>query len=150
MLGGAFAFFLAGGRTLRRSCLDFGSGVGFGVLLQEVERRGFFGGELGGFRNVLDRSGDRHFRQQLNAAVVLETGSGGGESAPDDFFLEAAQIVHLAGNRSFGEDASGLLEAGGGDERVGRKRRLGDTKEQRAARSGTSTVGDDAIVLFAE
>ena len=47
---------LASGRKnpAGRAGLAFGGGVGFGVLLQEVEGRGFFGGELGGFRNILD------------------------------------------------------------------------------------------------
>ena len=143
-------WFLVRLRTGQKGALAFGGSVRFGVLLEEVERGRFFGGELGGFRNVLDRSGNRHLRQQLNAAVVLESRSGGDEPAHDDVFFEAAQIVHLAGHRGFGEDAGGLLEAGGGDERVGRKRSLGDAQEQRAARSGTATVGDDAIVLFAE
>jgi hypothetical protein len=37
-------------------------GVGFGVFLEEVESGRFFGGELSGFRNFLDRSGNGHFR----------------------------------------------------------------------------------------
>src|SRR5713226_4784085 len=130
--------------------LAFGGGVGFRVLLQEVERRSFFGSKLGGFGNFLDRSGCGHFRQQLDAAVVLETRASGNEAAHDDVFLEAAEIVHLAGDRRFGEDAGGLLEAGGGDERVGRERRLGYAEEQRASRCGTATVSDYAVVLFAE
>src|SRR6267378_559615 len=98
--------------------LAFGSGVGFRILLQEVQRSGFFGGKLGGFRNFLDRSGSGHFRQQLNAAVVLEARTSRDEPAHDDVFLQAAEVVHLAGDCSFGENASGFLEARRGDERV--------------------------------
>src|SRR6266404_725076 len=130
--------------------LAFGSGVGFRIFLQEVERSGFFGRKLGHLGNFLDRSRSGHFRQQLNAAVVLEARSSGNETAPDDVFFQAAEVIHLAGNRRFRKDAGGLLEAGGGDERVRRERRLGDTKEQRAARCGAATVSDHAIVLFAE
>src|SRR5207302_4925267 len=94
--------------------------------------------------------GSGHFRQQLNAAVVLETRSSGDEAAHDDVFLEATEIVHLVGNRCFREDAGGLLEAGSRDERVRRERRLGDAKEQRTSRCGAATVSEYAIVLFAE
>src|SRR5882762_9730399 len=130
--------------------LAFGSGVGFRILLQEIQRCGFFGGKLGGFRNFLDRSGSGHFRQQLNAAVVLEARSSGNEAAHDDVFFQAAEVVHLPGDCRFGEDAGGLLEAGGGDERVSRERRLGDTEKQRPSRCRASTVLDHIVVLFAE
>src|ERR1700730_2891623 len=112
----------------------FGGGVSFRVFLQKVERGSFFSRKLGGFWNILDRSGSGHFRQQLNAAVVLETRSGRDEAAHDDVFLQATEIIHLASHRCFREDASSLLEAGRGDERVGRERRLGDAKEQRTSR----------------
>src|SRR6266446_5358228 len=95
--------------------LAFRSGVGFRVFLQEVERSGFFRRKLGSFGNFLDRSGCGHFRQQLNAAVVLETRSSGNQTAHDDVFLKAAEIVYLAGDRCFREDAGSLLEARGGD-----------------------------------
>src|SRR5437762_1018447 len=132
----------------------FGGGVGFGgfvgVFAHEVESGRFFCGKLCGFRDVFDRRGGGHFRQQLQAAVVLETRTGRDETAHDDVFLEAAEIVHLAGDSRFGEDASRLLEAGGGDERIGRERSLGDAKEERTARCGAHTFADDAIVFLAE
>src|SRR4029077_6606326 len=102
------------------------------------------------FRNLLDGSRSGHFREQLNAAVVFEARARGDEAAHDDVFLEAAEIVHLAGDGRFGEDAGSLLEARGGDERIGRERCLGDAKEERTARSGAAAVGDNAIVLLAE
>src|SRR6267143_586991 len=133
----------AGGLTL---C----GGVRLGVLLEEVERSRFFGGDLGGFRNLLDGSRGGHFRQQLNAAVVLEARTSGDEPAHDDVFLEAAKIVHLAGDGRFGEDAGGLLETRCGDERISRERGLGDAKEERTARCGAAAIGDNAIVFLAE
>src|SRR5580700_870026 len=128
----------------------FGNGVRFAVLVEEVERGSFFRGELGGFGNFLLWNRRRHFRQQLNAAVVLESSARRDKAAHDDVLLEAAQIVNLSSNGRFGKDAGGLLEARGGDERVGRERGLGDTKEQRTSGCGTATLGDDAVVLFAE
>src|SRR5499427_8839037 len=81
---------------------------------------------------------------------MLETGASRNQAAHDDVFLEAAEIVHLAGNGSFGEHTRGLLEAGGGDERVGRERRLGDAQEQRTARGRPATAFDGFIVFLAE
>src|SRR6266705_4849798 len=63
-----------------KGALAFGGGVQLGVLLEEVERGRFFCSELGGFRNLLHGSRGRHFRQQLNAAVVLEARTGGDEA----------------------------------------------------------------------
>src|SRR5437879_11463333 len=133
-----------------KGALAFGSSVRFGILLEEVGRGRFFCGELGGFRNFLHRSRSGHFRQQLNAAVVLEARTGRDEAAHDDVFLEAPEIIHLAGDGRFREDAGGLLETRGGDERIGRERRLGDTEEERTARCGAAAIGDDAIVFLAE
>src|SRR6266446_10487213 len=107
---------LTGPKPGQRGGLALGSGVCLGVLLEEVERGRFFGSELGGFRNLLHGSRGWHFRQQLNAAVVLEARTGGDEAAHDDVFLEAAEIVHLAGDGSFRKDAGSLLEARGRDE----------------------------------
>src|SRR6266436_6024986 len=143
-------FFLSRLRTGQKGALAFGGSVRFGVLLEEVERGRLFRGELGGFRNLFHGSRGGHFRQQLNAAVVLKARTGGDEAAHDDVFLEASEIVHLAGDGRFREDAGGLLEARGGDERIGRERRLGDTEEERTARCGAAAIGDDAIVFLAE
>src|SRR5690242_7714507 len=141
---------VTGFKASRHAVLTFGGGVRLGVLLEEVERGRFFGRKLGSLRNLLDGSRSGHFRKQLNAAIVLEARASGNEAAHDDIFLEAAEIVHLAGDGRFREDAGGLLEARGGDERIGRERRLGDTKEQWTARCRTATIGDDAIVFLAE
>src|SRR5689334_17773199 len=132
--------------------LDFGGHVGIAVgsLFEELDRGGFLRGKFGGFGNVLDWSRRRHFRQQLNAAVMLETRTGRDEAAHDDVFFQAAQVIDLAGNGGFGEYARGFLEARGRDERVGRERRLGDTEEERTTRRRAASILDHLIVLFAE
>src|SRR5262245_48480617 len=81
---------------------------------------------------------------------MFESCTGGNETAHDDVFLQAAEIVHLTGHGSFGEDAGGLLEAGRGDERVGRKRGLGDAKQERTARCRTAALLDDIVIFLAE
>src|SRR6516164_2305598 len=128
------------------------SGFLFGVLAaQEVQPGGLVcGRKFRGFRQFLDRGRSGHFREQLDAAVVLESGARRNQSAHDHVFLQAAQVVHLPGHSRFREYARGLLEASRGDERVGRKRRLGDAKEQRAAGSRTPTCRDHPIVFLAE
>src|SRR5207302_7825722 len=73
----------------KKAGLALRSSVCFRVLLKKVERGRFFSGELGGFRNLLHGSGSGHFRQQLNAAVVLEPRAGGDEAAHNDVFLGA-------------------------------------------------------------
>src|SRR5260221_2335005 len=108
--------------------------VGFGVLLEEVEGRRFFGGELSGFRNFLDRSGNGHSRQQLNAAVVLKTRTGGDKTAQGDVFLQAPQGVHTARGGRLGKEAGGLRGAGGGEKRDRPKRRLWDAQEKGGTR----------------
>src|SRR5712664_620902 len=130
--------------------LAFGSSVCFRVLLEEVKCGRLLGGKLGSFRNLVDGRGRRHFRQQLNAAVMLEPRPRGNKAAHDDVFLEAAEVIDLAGDRGFCEDARGLLEACGGNERVGRERRLGDTEQQRTARCRAAAVLDDLIVFLTE
>src|SRR5205085_7574706 len=75
----------------REARLALGGGVGFGVFLEEVERSRFFSGELGSFRNFVDRSRSGHFRQQLNVAVMLEARAGRNEPAHDDVFLERSE-----------------------------------------------------------
>jgi len=65
------------------------------------------------------------------------------------FFLEAAEIVHLAGDGRFGEDAGGFLEA---------RAEMNESVESEAlvmprratARCGAAAIGDNAIVFLAE
>src|SRR5215831_20233040 len=87
----------AAGATL---VLAFGGGVGFGFVVlaaEEFEAGGIVDGEFGSFGQLFDRSRNGHFGQQLNAAIVLETGTGRDEAAHDDVFLQSAEVVHLAG-----------------------------------------------------
>ncbi len=142
---------LAGGELVLALRGGVGFSIGFLAATEEVEAGGLVrSGEFCRFRKLFDGSRRRHFGKQLNAAVVFETGAGGDEPAHDDVFLEAAEIVDLAGNGGFGQDSRGLLEAGGGDKGIGRERGFGDTEEQRAPGSGAATLGDHAVVLFAE
>src|SRR5215471_554883 len=123
-----------------------------GILVaKEVEAGSIVGSrKFGGFGKLLNRSRSGHFRKQLEAAVVFQASASRDETAHDDVFLEAPEVVHLAGNCGFGKDARGLLEARGRDEGIGRERGLGDAEEQRASSSGTATFGDDAVVLLTE
>jgi hypothetical protein len=53
-------------------------------------------------------------------------------------------------NGSFGQHARCLLEGGGGNERVGGERSLGDTKQQRASSGRFATIRDCTLVLLVE
>src|SRR4051812_48974048 len=75
------------------------------------------------------RTGDRLGRLDLEAAVATET-RGRRDQLPDDHvLLEAEQAIRLALERRVREDLGGLLERGGRQERVGRKRGLGDAED---------------------
>src|SRR6056297_3027490 len=63
--------------------------------------------------------------------MMREAGTGRDQAPDDDVLLQPPQIVLQAPHRGLGEDASGLLEGGGGDERLGGQRRLGDAEQQR-------------------
>src|SRR5271166_809698 len=138
---------------MERLVLAFGGGVGFRLVVfasQELQTRGIVGREFGGFGKFFDGSWRRHLGEELDTAVVLQAGARGNETAHDDVFLEAAEVVHLPGHGSFGKHASGFLEAGRRYKGVGRERRFGDTEEEWTPGSGTAAFGDDAVVLFAE
>src|SRR5271170_353215 len=117
------------------------------ILAQEIQRCRFFRCKLRlhGLRLFL-----RDFGKELNVAVALQTGARGNQPAHDHVFLQAAQVIHLPGNRRFGKHTGGLLEAGRGDERIRGQRRLGDAEEQRTPGRRPPAIADDAIVLFAE
>src|SRR5215472_8724310 len=91
-----------------------------------------------------------HLWREANVAVVLHAGSGRDEAADDDVLLQAAQMIDGSLDGSLGQHTRGLLEGGGGDERIGRQRSLRDAEEQRAAGCRTSTFLDHALVLFGE
>src|ERR1700739_1725023 len=72
-----------------------------------------------------------HLGREADVAGVLPGGSGRDEASDNDVLFQAAQVIDLAVDAGFGEDARGLLERRGGDEGVGGERRLGDSEEQR-------------------
>src|SRR5271163_2673546 len=83
------------------------------ILAQEIQRCRFFRRKL---RLHVLRLFLRDLGKELNVAVTLQTGARGNQPAHDHVFLQAAQVIHLPGNRRFGENARRLLEAGRGDE----------------------------------
>ena len=96
-----------------------------GVVIIRVQRLGAEG--VAGFHD-------------LDPTVTVEAGAGGDEVAHDDVFLEPAQVVHLAQGRRFREDAGGVLERGGGDERIRLQRRLGNAEQHRQALGGLAAL----------
>src|SRR5260370_22391132 len=58
--------------------------------------------------------------------------------------------MRVAGGGGLGGTGWGKVEVGGGDERMGRKGRVGDAKEKRTAGGGAAAIGDDAVVFLAE
>ena len=58
-----------------------------------------------------------------------QAGTGRDQTADDDVFLQAAQVVAGAADGSFGQHAGGFLERGRRDERLGRQRGLGDAQQ---------------------
>src|SRR3989338_8452971 len=60
--------------------------------------------------------------------MMRESGAGRDQAADDHVFLQATQPVDLAGDGRLGEYPRGLLERRRRDERLGRKRSLGDAQ----------------------
>ena len=87
---------------------------------------------------------------ELDVLVQREAGAGGDEVAHDDVLLEAAEIIHAAEGRGFGQDASGVLEARGGDEAVGFQRGLGDAEQDGDGLGGLAALGFDEFVLISK
>src|ERR1039457_945726 len=71
----------------------------------------------------------RHF----DLAVILPARARRHQPAHDHVLLQPAQVVHLAVDGGFGEHARGLLEGRRRNERIGRKRCLGDAQQYRLA-----------------
>src|SRR5579883_1581626 len=88
--------------------------------------------------------------RDLYLAVILHAGAGRNQAAHDHVLLQAAQVVHLAVDRSFGEYARRLLEGGRRDERIRRQRRLRDTQQLRLALRRTSAGFERLVVFHAE
>src|SRR5579871_3976544 len=91
-----------------------------------------------------------HLWREAHVAVVLHAGSGRDKASDNDVLFQAAQVIDLAVNASFGEHSRGLLERRGGDERVGRKRSLRDPEEQRPPSGRLAALRNHALVFFPE
>src|SRR5690554_166115 len=83
----------------------------------------------------------------LAFAVIGQTGTCRDQTAHHHVFLQAAQVVALAGHRGFGQHAGGFLEGCRGDERLGGQRRLGDTEQHARVLGRELVFGDKALVL---
>src|SRR5689334_13439186 len=57
-------------------------------------------------------------RRDAHLAIPLEAGAGGNQASHRHVLLQPAQVIDLAGDRRFGEDARRFLEARRRDERV--------------------------------
>src|SRR5262245_11668476 len=71
--------------------------------------------------NIHEAAAIRRVRLATTMLVRREAGARRNQPADDDVLLESAQVVLEATHRSFGQHAGGLLEGGGGDERLGGK-----------------------------
>src|SRR3954469_15270104 len=100
--------------------------------------------------DVVDPAGERLGRLDLDRAVALEA-RGRRDQLPDDHvLLQAREAVDLALERRVREDLGGLLERGGGQERVGRQRRLRDAEDDFLPRGRLLALRLDPIVLTSE
>src|SRR5262245_31969733 len=81
---------------------------------------------------------------------MLETSARRDQAAHDYVLFEASEVVDLAGDRGFCQNASRFLEARRRDKRIGRERGLGDAQEQRTARCRAAAILDHLVVLLAE
>ena len=86
----------------------------------------------------------------LQVAVVGHAGAGRDQATQDDILLEPAQVVHAAFKRGLGEDAGGLLEAGGRDEALRRQGCLGDAEQQGLAGGGLAAILERLLVDLLE
>src|SRR5262249_22776714 len=89
----------------------------------------------------------RLVRRDPHVPVILEARPRRNQPAHRHVLFQAAEVIHLARNRRFGEHARRLLERRGRDERVGRERRLRDAEQQRTARPRTPAMPHHARVL---
>src|SRR3989338_927115 len=73
--------------------------------------------------------------------------AGGHQMSYYNIFLETLQIIRFVGSGRVREDAGGLLEAGGRDERLGSERSLGNTQQYRLSLRGVVPAGGGCLVL---
>src|ERR1019366_5588461 len=91
-----------------------------------------------------------HLLREPDVAVVLHAGARGDETAHDDVFLQATQVIDGALDGGFREHARGFLERRRRDKRIGGERGLGDAEQQRTAGGRFAAIGNRLLVLFAE
>src|SRR5262249_24420165 len=92
----------------------------------------------------------RLVRRDPHVPVIPEARPRRNQPAHRHVLFQAAEVIHLARNRRFGDHPRRRLERRGRDERVGRERRLGDAEQQRTALRRTAAIRDHALVLFHE
>src|SRR6185312_5236376 len=80
-------------------------------------------------------------------SVVRQTRTCRNKTADNNIFLQATQGIARATNRRFGKNASGFLERGGRDERLGRQRCLGDAQQDRLVLGRTLALGYRTVVF---
>src|SRR5690606_17657309 len=108
---------------------------------------------LGGLHR-LAHGGQRGLLERIRLLGLLLTGiearAGRNELTDDDVLLQATQVVDLAVDRGFGQDARRLLEGGRREERIRLERRLGDTEQHRHGRRRLTALRQHLVVLRVE
>src|SRR5215204_3302688 len=100
--------------------------------------------------DVVDPTGERLGRLDLDRAVALEA-RGRRDQLPDDHvLLQAREAVDLALERRVGEHLGGLLEGGRRQERVRGQRRLGDAEDDLLGLGAFLALGDHRVVDLLE
>src|SRR5579864_1409899 len=87
-----------------------------------------------GLRPLVRRHRHLVRRADVDVPVPLQAGRRRDQLPDDDVLLQPEQPVDLALDRGVGEHLRRLLEGGGGEERLGRERRLRDPEDQRLRR----------------
>src|ERR1022692_2363141 len=88
--------------------------------------------------------------RDFHLAVILQTGAGWNQASHDHVLLQAAEVIHLAIDGSFGEYARGLLEGCRGNEGIGGERRLRNTEQHGLALRRTAAGLARLEILGAE
>src|SRR4051812_48329187 len=100
--------------------------------------------------DVVDATGQRLRRLDLDRAVALETGGRRDQLADDHVLLQAREAVDLALERRVGEDLRGLLEGGRREEGVRGQRGLGDAEDDPGVHGRLAARRHDLLVDLPE